>query len=287
MGGCRPANLVASRLHTDDLHAGVGVAARQPARGIRADEIARHDIAARSVHVDALIVGRNQIARPRCGSTDRVGGRIKLRIERRDVNAVTRIAVPGGTIRFQTDEATLDAAARAAGDPDAVAARAAKAHDAQAAHDAVWREEFEAIGVRRGVRAAEDDPDDGVVAVIQFIHSHTKPNKLFLMGFSQGTIMSLGTALHLPELVSGVLGFSGRFERSLLPDQPNMNALRKLAVFQSHGVSDPVIPVTAGRDAKKILEEYGVNLTYREYPFAHEISMNCLKDAMIWLKEVL
>jgi phospholipase/carboxylesterase len=123
--------------------------------------------------------------------------------------------------------------------------------------------------------------------VIQFIHSHTKPNKLFLMGFSQGTIMSLGTALHLPELVDGVLGFSGRFERKMLPDQPNREAIRKLAVFQSHGISDSVIPVAAGRDAKKILEEYGVNLTYREYPFAHEISMNCLKDAMLWLKEIL
>jgi len=120
--------------------------------------------------------------------------------------------------------------------------------------------------------------------VLRKIKDKTQCDKLFLLGFSQGTIMSLAAAVHEPTLISGVIGFSGRFERELIPKNPDMAALRELPIFQSHGISDPVIPISAGREAKKVLEELGVNLVYKEYPFAHEISMNCLMDAVKWLE---
>lgn len=123
-----------------------------------------------------------------------------------------------------------------------------------------------------------------VKTIIQFVHSHSQPSRLFLMGFSQGTIMSLGAAFHLPKLIDGVIAFSGRFEKEMFPAEPDREAIKKVSVFQSHGLSDPVIPIASGRSAKNLLQEYGVQLTYKEYPFAHEISMNCLEDAMDWLR---
>jgi phospholipase/carboxylesterase len=108
---------------------------------------------------------------------------------------------------------------------------------------------------------------------------------LFLMGFSQGAMMSLGAALSRPDKVAGVVAMSGRFPSQVETLTPE--ALRDMPVFVTHGIYDPVLPVESGREARQKLEALGVALTYREYPMGHEVSMESLRDVTSWLSETL
>jgi phospholipase/carboxylesterase len=56
---------------------------------------------------------------------------------------------------------------------------------------------------------------------------HTEPDKVFLVGFSQGAIMSYEVALRHPEAVGGIAALSGRILPVLKSElQPDENASR-------------------------------------------------------------
>jgi len=110
--------------------------------------------------------------------------------------------------------------------------------------------------------------------------------KVFLLGFSMGTVMAYAISLTRPTLCRGVIANSG-----YVPEGTDLvfqwDVLASIDYFVAHGVIDPVIPVQFGRRAKELLEKAGANLEYHEYPMAHQISEASLSDAAGWLKRRL
>jgi phospholipase/carboxylesterase len=109
-----------------------------------------------------------------------------------------------------------------------------------------------------------------------------EPEQLFVGGFSQGAMMSLGVASAIPEKFAGVLVLSGRLLPAIIPPM-NDNAFARLPFLVQHGALDPVLPVSGAREIKKLLEERGCSVAYHEYPMGHEISARSLADASAWL----
>lgn len=112
------------------------------------------------------------------------------------------------------------------------------------------------------------------------------PQRLFLFGFSMGTAMAYAIALTKPELFRGVVANSGYIPEKT-PLVFKWNGLKGTEFFVSHGVSDPVIPITLGRRAKELFMKANAPLTYREYPMGHQISEESLADATAWLTDQL
>ena len=113
------------------------------------------------------------------------------------------------------------------------------------------------------------------------------PGQVFLLGFSQGAAMSLYTALTHPEEIAGVAALSGR----LLPQVPEEAAaaarlLGKPFLVQ-HGTLDPVLPLANGRAIRDFLEKRPVDLDYREYTMAHELTQQSLVELVGWLRDRL
>ncbi len=109
------------------------------------------------------------------------------------------------------------------------------------------------------------------------------PQRLYLMGFSQGAMMSMYLSLLMPEQVAGMVIMSGR-----LPPQPDLRAmdlrsLQDLPVLVVHGVYDPIIPIAEGRRLRDQLQQWPVRLTYAEYPMEHQVSTASLQDITRWL----
>jgi len=52
-----------------------------------------------------------------------------------------------------------------------------------------------------------------------------------------------------------------------------------------HGTYDPVIGVEWGRRAKKLLEDGGADVLYREYPLPHAVDPRFLEELQPWLRE--
>ena len=129
-------------------------------------------------------------------------------------------------------------------------------------------------------------------AVIRFTAEATEaygldPNGIYLMGFSQGAILSLSLALTRPDLLAGVVAISGRTLPQSVPSGAPPPGMEGLPIFIAHGTEDAILPINYARDSRDIFSRLPVSLTYREYPMGHGISAGLLADASEWLAEVV
>ena len=113
------------------------------------------------------------------------------------------------------------------------------------------------------------------------------PLRVYLMGFSQGAIMSFSVGLTHPEKIAGIVAMSGRVLPEIVPHIAAPEALRDLPIFVAHGTEDQVLLIHHGRAARELLQRLPVALTYREYPMGHQISDQSLADIAGWLAQRL
>jgi phospholipase/carboxylesterase len=82
-------------------------------------------------------------------------------------------------------------------------------------------------------------------------------DQLAIVGFSQGTMMALHVGLRRDRQVAGIVGYSG-----MLTGAPELSheVKSKPPVLLVHGTADPIVPVAALHDAKRILDQLDVPL---------------------------
>lgn len=110
------------------------------------------------------------------------------------------------------------------------------------------------------------------------------PAQVYLLGFSQGAILSLAVALTQPEQLAGILPLAGRIPPEVQAWAVAPERMAGLPVFLAHGRFDSVIPFFWAEQARDFLRDRGVTLTVNEYPTDHRISPDMLADAMHWLE---
>ena len=128
-----------------------------------------------------------------------------------------------------------------------------------------------------------------LAALAEFLDTVTKaypvdPERIVLLGFSQGAVMSLGAQAQRPDSLAGVIALSGYFPIEIEPDAGNLVGR---PAFVAHGVYDDIIPVEAGRRTRDLLQRHGLDLTYREYPMAHQVSAEEMAEVRDWLNRLL
>lgn len=115
---------------------------------------------------------------------------------------------------------------------------------------------------------------------------NVNPNKIYLGGFSQGAILSLGTGVMFEDKFAGIICLSGSFYREfgrLL----NQKSSTKLNVFLSHGRNDSVLPFTDVEDYVKFIRDKGGTVEAKYYDADHSVTTQNLKDMIGWLSEQL
>jgi phospholipase/carboxylesterase len=112
-----------------------------------------------------------------------------------------------------------------------------------------------------------------------------RPSQMILLGFSQGTMMSLHVAPRRAEPVAGVVGFSGRL---LAPERLEPETLSKPPVLLIHGDADDVVPIASLREAGDALTRAGFE-TYGHVMkgTAHGIAPDGLSVALAFMREKL
>ena len=111
------------------------------------------------------------------------------------------------------------------------------------------------------------------------------PNRINLLGFSQGASLSIYSGLKNPNTFNSVIALSGFFPVKEISKEVDREAIRGLELFMGHGRLDPVVPIGLGHDTKNGLIDIGVNPNYKEYDSEHTISNECLNDILKWLEE--
>lgn len=106
--------------------------------------------------------------------------------------------------------------------------------------------------------------------------------KIYLLGFSQGAVMSLNLALKSPHLVAGVVAISGYLDEQVA-ELVAPDTVRDLPFLVMHGTMDELIPVERGRRVREFLQTTPANLEYHEYPVGHSIHPQALDVMKQWL----
>lgn len=105
-------------------------------------------------------------------------------------------------------------------------------------------------------------------------------------GFSQGGSLAIALALGVSDKPrpAGLLAMSTFLAPGVEVDQA---AIESVPVLIQHGLNDPMVPVDRGRDLARAIQGAGGNVAFREYLMGHEISLESMREAKVWLDDVV
>lgn len=111
------------------------------------------------------------------------------------------------------------------------------------------------------------------------------PEQVYLLGFSQGAMMSLYLALTEPTKIAGAAILSGKVLKGIENHvSSDSKALSDLNILVTHGKNDQVINIDHAKNMEGMLRDLSVSLSYKEYQMGHQISEQCLKDIVGWFE---
>ncbi len=110
-------------------------------------------------------------------------------------------------------------------------------------------------------------------------------SELALVGFSQGTMMSLFVGLRRAAPVAGIVGFSGRL---LAPELLASELRSRPPILLVHGTEDPLVPYSSLAAAETVLKAAGVPVeTVTSVGIGHSIDDQGLRRGGQFLRDVL
>ncbi|MEM7401120.1 MAG: carboxylesterase [Pseudomonadota bacterium] len=107
--------------------------------------------------------------------------------------------------------------------------------------------------------------------------------KIILAGFSQGGALTLHAGLSFPHTLAGLMGLSCYLP---LREQIEGNikiASRDIPIFLAHGSFDDVLPIAYAQLAKQILEKHNFKIDWHDYPCAHSLCAEEVRDIRNYL----
>ncbi|MCL6603917.1 MAG: dienelactone hydrolase family protein [Paenibacillus sp.] len=131
--------------------------------------------------------------------------------------------------------------------------------------------------------------DQAVKDIESFIHYATEkypinPDKRYLLGFSQGAILSVTLALTMGEQLKGIIALNG-YIPDFVKTEYSLRSIKDVSVFASHGEYDSVFPVRIGHETAAYLKDYTEHLTFKLYPTDHGVSEVNQVDFLKWIKQ--
>lgn len=113
------------------------------------------------------------------------------------------------------------------------------------------------------------------------------PDKIFLMGFSQGGSIALELGLHYPKRIAGIIGLSTLPPKAKKTFENLSPENKSCPVFLAHGREDAVVPYHVGEFCQSHLEQQGYVVSWHSYSMGHEICKEELLQLRKWFHERL
>jgi len=134
-----------------------------------------------------------------------------------------------------------------------------------------------------------DEAKESIKKIAHFIETIKEKHKTdsrntFLLGFSQGAILSYAFSFQYPNIVQHILALSGYINEDLLPAKPSEDLINT-DYYISHGTVDQVLPVDLARKAPSILSNLKLKNTYTEYPVGHGVAPQNFFSLKKWIEE--
>tara|TARA_Y100000590_G_scaffold229165_1_gene258507 strand:- start:9907 stop:10560 length:654 start_codon:yes stop_codon:yes gene_type:complete len=110
-------------------------------------------------------------------------------------------------------------------------------------------------------------------------------NKIALVGFSQGSMISLQTALKRKDKINCLIGYSGKI---LNPKHLEQNIVSRPAIYLMHGDKDQIVPINFLLEAKEFFSKNNYNINTKIFfGCEHRIPTEGLSSGLEFLKKNL
>ncbi len=135
------------------------------------------------------------------------------------------------------------------------------------------------LGIRHSQKAIE-------ALIEREIESGIATERIIVAGFSQGGVIALQTGLRYAKPLAGILALSCYLSLSAsLVVEVNRRNLA-IPIFMAHGIGDDVIPLSYAVESKKIIKAIGYTPEWHDYPMAHSVCNQELRDISRWIQAV-
>lgn len=111
--------------------------------------------------------------------------------------------------------------------------------------------------------------------------------RIVLMGFSQGSAMTLLTGLRAPQRLAGLAALSGYLPLAPSTADERSEANRNVPIFLAHGRHDGVVVLARGLATRDALLALDYPVEWHDYPIEHTVSAQEVADLNDWLLRVL
>ena len=111
--------------------------------------------------------------------------------------------------------------------------------------------------------------------------------RVILAGFSQGGAMALFTGLRHAEALGGIMCLSAYLPLAETLAEEANPANRNVPIFQAHGTQDAVVAYEMGQSTRDALSAAGYEVEWHDYPMAHQVCGEELRDIGLWIESVL
>jgi phospholipase/carboxylesterase len=127
--------------------------------------------------------------------------------------------------------------------------------------------------------------------LIKSLTTKFKINKVYLMGFSQGSIITQIAGIKNHKILDGLIILSGPEidhpgkPEIIWPSAEAVKSASKLRVFIAHGKSDKIIDIALAKKSKEQYKKMGYDVSLFEFEGGHEVSERELKGVEKWINK--
>lgn len=141
-----------------------------------------------------------------------------------------------------------------------------------------------------GLHASQPDPEGfrrSLDLLSEFLDSAIEeydldPDRIGLLGFSQGAIMSLSALLERPDAYRWIVALNGYLAAS---HEDDVGAADGKPVFIGCGSMDQVIPPERAERAAELLDSGGADVRFETYGVGHGTTPTEVSDVVAWVEE--
>ncbi len=124
---------------------------------------------------------------------------------------------------------------------------------------------------------------DYIASAAKNLKNSYSVDKVYLMGFSQGAMISYEAGIRHSDFIDGIICFGG-----ILYDErfgaKDFEAEKKLRVFIAHGFADASVPFTDAEKARDSLRGHGYDVTFVSFEDGHFVPAEVLTEALKWVE---
>ena len=123
---------------------------------------------------------------------------------------------------------------------------------------------------------------DYIKNVLAGLSTRYRPERVYLMGFSQGGAFAYMSGIANHSSVDGLVIFGAGFDESWFPNGSLAEA-SDLPVFIAHGETDEAISIAESERARDALTDLGYDVTYRPFAAGHTVPLEIVAEVVSWI----